>query len=101
MKITQKISRATSRYLLKNTVRAKYDRAMDVAATSSLLTMVEIARFPHWDVADIGLTSMFGTAFFGSLGKAIEHRVNMQPIRKRAIQIKKAAKAARKLDKKV
>ncbi len=65
---------------------------MDIAALSGVATGVQLCRMPNWGVADFGLTPMLGTIAIGNFTKAIKKLIELQPIRKRAIQIKNAAK---------
>lgn len=95
-KIGPKIQKSVNRYLYKNTVRAKYDHNMDTALFSGLGAVAEVCRFPHWEPHDAGITAMLGAIYVRSTGKAFKHLLELQPIRKRAIKIKKAAKATQK-----
>jgi len=95
LKISPKTHQKIGRYLYKNTIRAKYNRNMDTALMSGIATGVEVLRFPHWDVHDIGLTALFGTIYLKNAGQALKNLLKLQPLRKRAIQIKKAAKAVK------
>lgn len=92
IKINPKFYRNAERYLHKNTVRAKYDRNMDTALISGLAAGAQVLRIPQWEPHDIGLTAFFGTTYLCSAGKALKHLIELQPIRKRAIKIKKASK---------
>ena len=96
LKIGPKIQKSVNRYLFKNTVRAKYNRNMDTALFSGLGAAAEVLRMPNWEPHDFGLTAFLGTLYVRSTGKAFKHLIELQPIRKRAIKIKKAAKAAEK-----
>ena len=92
IKINPKIEQPVKRYFQKNTVRAKYNRNMDMALRSGLAAGAEVFRLPHWEPHDIGLTALFGSLYLRSASRALKHLIELQPIRKRAIQIKKAAK---------
>lgn len=91
MKIYSNFKQSANRYLLKNTVRAKYNRNMDTALISGLITGGEVFRIPYWDPHDIGITAFMGSVYLRSIGKAIKHLIELQPIRKRAIKIKKSS----------
>ncbi len=95
LRISPKFETKVIRYFTKNTVRAKYNRNMDLGFWSGLAAGAEVLRMPHWDVSDIGITSMLGTLFLRSIGKASRHLFELQPIRRRAIKIKKAAKLSK------
>lgn len=88
----QNFRKSCNRYLYKNTVRAKYNRNMDVATFAGIATGVQIFRTPSWQPHDIGITAMLATLTYGNIGMAIKNLIKLQPIRKRAIKIKKAAK---------
>lgn len=90
--IGPKIERKINQYLYKNTVRAKYNRNMDLGVWTGVAAGVELFRLPHWQPADIGITSMLYTISLRSIGKGLKHLLELQPIRKRAIKIKKAKK---------
>lgn len=94
LKISPKFQQSVNRYLYKNTVRAKYNRNMDTALFSGLGAAAEVCRFPHWEPHDVGITATLGAIYLRSTGKALKHLLELQPIRKRAIKIKKAAKNA-------
>ncbi len=96
LKISPKLETKVIKYLTKNTTRAKYNRNMDLGMWSGLAAGVEICRMPHWTPLDFGLTPMLGAVSIRSIGKAFIHLFELQPIRRRAIKIKKAAKIARK-----
>lgn len=95
-KIGPKIQKSVNRYLYKNTVRAKYNRNMDTALFSGLGAAAEVCRLPHWEPHDFGITAFLGALYVRSTGKAFKHLIELQPIRKRAIKIKKAAKNLQK-----
>lgn len=92
IKINPKFNQSVKRYFTKNTVRAKYNRNMDAAFFSGLAAGAQVLRIPQWEPHDIGLTAFFGTTYLCSAGKALKHLIELQPIRKRAIKIKKASK---------
>lgn len=93
LKIGPRIERKINRYLYKNTVRAKYNRNMDLGVWTGVAAGVELFRLPHWQPADFGITSMLYAVSLRSIGKGLKHLFELQPIRKRAIKIKKAAKS--------
>lgn len=91
------------RYISKNTVRANYNKTMDVTFALGLSTCAAGVSGLSGNI--FGMASAMGLAqctLIGA-GKALFHRIQMQPIRNRAIRIKKAAKLAatqaKKLDK--
>ena len=92
LKIGPRIEGKLNRYIYKNTVRAKYNRNMDLGLLTGVAAGVELFRLPHWQPADFGITSMFYAVSLRSIGKGFKHLLELQPIRKRAIRIKKAAK---------
>lgn len=92
IKISPKLQKNISRYLNKNTVRAKYDRNMDAALVSGLVSTGEIINFRHAQPHDIGILAASLTIYLKSLTTAMKHLIELQPIRKRAIKIKKASK---------
>ncbi|MBD5402308.1 hypothetical protein HDR58_05855 [bacterium] len=91
-----KIKLSGLRYLNKNTVRAKYNRNMDAALFSGLATIGEILRFPTWHPIEAGITGVLGSIYVRSAGLALKQLIELQPIRARAIKIKKAAKKLKK-----
>lgn len=91
LKIGPKFERNVKQYFTKNTVRAKYDRNMDAATVSGLVAFGEAFNFmsnpqPH----DIAILAGSLTVYFKTAGTALKHLIELQPIRKRAIKIKKA-----------
>lgn len=92
LKISSKFRQSVNRYFTKNTVRAKYNRNMDTALFSGLAAAAQVVRCPVWNVYDVGITTFLGAVYVQSVGKAMKHLIELQPIRKRAIKIKKVAK---------
>lgn len=92
IKINNAIQKSVTRYLYKNTVRAKYDRNMDTAFVSGLTAAAEAIRMPNWEPHDFGIFALAGSIYLRCAAKALKHLIELQPIRKRAIKIKKAAK---------
>lgn len=92
LKIGPKIERKINQYLYKNTVRAKYNRNMDLGVWTGIAGSVELFRLPYWQPADIGITSMLYTISLKSISNGLKYLLELQPIRKRAIKIKKASK---------
>ncbi len=88
----QNFQKKANRYLSKNTTRAKYNRSMDLMTISGIATGVQLFRMPVWDICDMGITSGLAVTTYGALGNALRHLIHLQPIRKRAIKIKKLAK---------
>lgn len=91
IKISPGIETKVRRYLTKNTVRAKYNRNMDMGFWTGIAASAETLRLPHWDIHDIGIASMLWTLSLANIGKGFKHLLELQPIRKRAIKIKKAS----------
>lgn len=100
--IGPKTQKQIYQYLYKNTKRAKYNRTMDLSFVAGLPAMVEICRIGHWGVLDFPITACL-TLFSAGVGlKGLKQLVELQPLRWRAIKIKKAAaKLSQKLNKKV
>ncbi|MCM1338300.1 MAG: hypothetical protein NC191_01355 [Muribaculaceae bacterium] len=103
MKILPKLRQNMSRYINKNTVRAKYNRSMDAALVSGLAaaghgiataTIPGIVPLSHIHPANLTVNIGLWGLYFKNLGSAIVNRIKMQPIRNRAISIKKAIKLA-------
>lgn len=92
IKINPKFNQSVKRYFTKNTLRAKYDRNMDAALVSGLATGAQVLRIPQWEPHDIGITAFLGTVYLRNATQALKHLLELQPIRKRAIKIKKASK---------
>lgn len=92
IKINNAIQKSLTGYIYKNTVRAKYNRSMDTAFVSGLAAGAELIRIPSWEPHDFGLFAFVGSIYLRSAAKAVKHLIELQPIRKRAIKIKKAAK---------
>lgn len=99
LKISPKITKPVQRYFMKNTVRAKYDRNMDTALVSGVAGVTEMLRLPVWEPHDIGIFAFVGTLYLKSVSKAFRCLKELQPIRKRAIQIKKSAKFRKEMEK--
>lgn len=93
----QGIKKNCNRYIYKNTVRAKYNRNMDITTFAGIATGIQVFRMPSWQAHDFGITAMLGTLTYGNLTLAIKNFIKLQPIRQRAIKIKKAAKLNNKL----
>lgn len=92
LKIGPKFQHQVSRYLNKNTVSARYNKNMDAATVSGILTGVQVLRLGNWEPHDIGITAMLGTITMKSIRNAFKEFVALQPIKKRAIQIKNIRK---------
>ena len=92
MKIGQNIQQQVSRYLNKNTVRARYNKNMDAATVCGVLTGAQVLRIGSWGANDVAITAMCGSLTLGSIGNAFKEFVALQPIRKRAIRIKNISK---------
>lgn len=101
LKISPKITKPVQRYFMKNTVRAKYDRNMDTALVSGVVGVTEMFRLPVWEPHDVGIFAFSATLYVKSLAQSLKYLIQLQPIRKRAIQIKKFVKLQRKLQKKM
>lgn len=85
---------------MKNTVRAKYDRNMDTALFSGLAGVTELIRLPVWDYYDFGIMAFISSLYIKSAAQAFKYLRELQPIRKRAIKIKKFVKLQKKLQEK-
>ncbi len=100
--IGPKTQKQLSQYLYKNTKRAKYNRTMDLSCAAGFPAIVEICRIGHWGVLDFPITACL-TLFSAGVGlKGLKHLIELQPLRWRAIKIKKAAaKLNKKMNTKV
>ncbi len=105
MKILSKLTQNVSRYMNKNTVRARYNRHMDAAVASGVAAVghgITTATIPGLvPLSQIHPVNLFVNVglwglYFKNLGLAIANRIEMRPIRKRALAIKKAVKLAKK-----
>ena len=92
LKISQNFQHQVSRYLNKNTVSARYNKNMDAATVSGILTGAQVLRLGNWEPHDIGITAMFSAITIRSISNAFKEFVALRPIKKRAIQIKKIRK---------
>lgn len=93
LKINPVIPKGLKRYCAKNTINGKYTRNIDLATVSGLCLGVQIVRFPYWGIPDIGMSAVFVTTLLRGLSNALNHRIDLSPIKKRAKAIKKATKA--------
>lgn len=75
---------------MKNTISAKYNRYLNMAKVSSVLTGIEVLRFPTWGVEDIGITSMLGIFSLKNFKDARKMLPELKAIKQRAMKIKKA-----------
>ena len=101
MKIGANISKNLFRYLRKNTVRANYNRTMDTTLLLGLSTCAASASALSGNIFGQASSLALANCTLIGAGKALFHRIQMQPIRNRAIRIKKAAKEAAKQAKKI
>ncbi|MCM1265353.1 MAG: hypothetical protein NC200_04055 [Candidatus Gastranaerophilales bacterium] len=92
----KKAYKSADRYLNKNTVRAKYNRHMDTALVSGLVTVFEGIKLPTIEPHEFGILGFAAATYLRSTALAMKEFIQLQPIRNRAIKIKKAAKAAQK-----
>lgn len=92
----QKFNKSVNRYLWKNTTRARYNRSMDLSIFSGIAAGVQMFKYP-WDVMDTSIMAGLVTTTYAALGNALRHLIHLQPIRKRAIRIKKTAKLNSKI----
>ncbi len=92
LKISPKFCRTAERYLMKNTVRAKYNRNMDTALFSGIASVVGVVNFPELSHYGIGALGLAGAIYVRSTALALKNLIKLQPIRWRAIKIKKAIK---------
>lgn len=96
LKISPNFNRSVRRYLNKNTVNAKYNRDMDTAFVSGLVAVGEAMKFPHYEPYDLGIIVGAVPVFLKNVVQGMIHLIELQPIRRRAIKIKKAVKLAQK-----
>lgn len=101
LKIVDKIGTKAVRYLSKNTVRANYNKTMDATFFLGLSTCATGVGALSGDIVCTASTLALANCTLIGGAKALFHRIQMQPIRNRALRIKKAAKLAQKLDKNV
>lgn len=85
------------RYCKKNTVNAKYNRNMDLAAIGSIGLMTQIVRFPVWELHDVPIAVMSLAVYLKGLYEGVKNRFELSPIKKRAKSIKKASKNNKKV----
>ena len=90
MKIGTKIQNRIIRYETKNTVSAQYNRYLNRAKVSSLLTGIEVFRLPFWGIEDIGITSMLAVFSMKNIKEAWNMSNLLKPIKQRALAIKRA-----------
>ena len=93
LKINPVIPKGLKRYCLKNTVNARYERNMDLAMFSGLGLGAQVFRFPNWGTHDISITALLGATFLHGIAEALERKIDLIPIKKRAKAIKKASKS--------
>jgi len=100
--IGPKTQKKVCQYLYKKTKRAKYNRSMDLAAVVGTPALIEMCRIGHWGMFDIPITACL-TLFSAGVGlKGLKQLIELQPLRWRAIKIKKAAtKLKQKINTKV
>lgn len=101
MKIGANLGTKVIRYLSKNTVRANYNKTMDATLAIGLSTCAAGASALSGNVIGVAATLALANCTLIGAGKALFHKIQMQPIRKRALQIKKATKLAQKLNKNI
>lgn len=93
LKINPKLQKNIHQYFSKNTVRAKYNRNMDVALVSGLVSAGETVNFfGHCQPHDVAILATSLTLYCKTFTNAMKQLIKLQPIRKRAIKIKKAGK---------
>lgn len=93
LKISPKLQKNIHQYFSKNTVRAKYNRNMDAALVSGLVSAGEtINFFEHCQPHDIAILATSLTFYCKTLATAMKQLIKLQPIRRRAIKIKKSVK---------
>lgn len=88
MKINPLATKSFNRYFAKNTVKARYERNLDATVASSIALGIQILRLPDWQIHDIGITAGFGTLAIKNFTEAIKNKIALNPIKKRAIEIK-------------
>lgn len=97
MKILPKFRQGVSRYIGKNTINARYNRNMDAATVSAIaaathgITTGTIPGINRCEPANLCINFTLWAIYARNLGAAIIERIKLQPIIKRAKQIKKAA----------
>lgn len=99
LKVGAKIYKPVQRYFTKNTVRAKYDRNMDAAMVSGIVGVAEFIKMPVWEPQDIGIFFTAAAVYLRSTALSLKYLLELQPIRKRAIRLKKFLKLQEKLQK--
>lgn len=92
-----KITQNFIRYELKNTVAGQYERHMNRAFLSAMGLCADFVKIAHSpDIADIGVSALFGSTMLGNFSMAIKDMWNLKPIKVRAKAIRKATKLAKK-----
>lgn len=96
LKISPKLQKNVHQYFSKNTVRAKYNRNMDAALLSGLVSAGEmLCCFEHRQPHNVAILATSLTLYFQTFVTAMKKLIELQPIRRRAIKIKKVAKLNR------
>ena len=88
MKISSQIP-YSKKYFAKNTAQAKYERSFDMAFISGVGLTAQISRCNNWEPEDIAITALIGTIFIKSVQDAIQNKINLNSIKKRAKSILK------------
>ncbi len=84
-----------NRYCKKNTINARYNRNMDLAAICSIGVWTQIFRFPDWEMHDVPITAMTLAVGLKGAYEGIKSRIELSPIIKRAKSIKKTSKISK------
>ncbi len=96
LKIGPKLQKNVHQYFAKNTVRAKYDRNMDAALVSGIVAVGEtLTCLEHFEPHNIAILTTSVAVYCKTFTTAMKQLLKLQPIRKRAIKIKKASKLNR------
>ena len=102
MKILPNLQKNASRYLQKNTVKGRYERHMDGATASGIAAITHgistgtIPFLTHCEPINLTINLGLWGIYARNFGAAMIDLIQLRPIKKRAIQIKKAAKLAQK-----
>lgn len=90
--VGKSVEKSVSRYIRKDTINAKYNRNMDMAAAAGVGVLVQIFRLPTWEPQDIAISAFIMAGGVKGIFESAKSRIQLFPIIKRAKQIKKASK---------
>lgn len=93
IKISPNLQKNVRQYFSKNTTRAKYNRNMDAALVSGLVSVGEAwSSIGHCQPHNVAIFLTSFSIYCKTFVTAMKHLIELQPVRRRAIKIKKAGK---------